>query len=218
MSNQIEINKNLIKYLSSYSYRPDKIINELINETKNLGSVAKMQIAPEQGQFIELFVKAIKAKNCLEIGRFTGLSALFIAKGLPENGKVITIDNSDKFLNIAKNYWVKAGVNNKINSLIGDGIELLNKLIKKNFFFDLIFIDADKNNYNNYYELSLNLLKSNGFILIDNVLSGGRVVKNNSFDTNTKNIHALNKKIFKDKRVDFSLLPIADGLAMVRKK
>ena len=99
-----------------------------------------------------------------------------------------------------------------------DQVKELNKLIKKNFFFDLIFIDADKNNYNNYYELSLNLLKSNGFILIDNVLSGGRVVKNNSFDTNTKNIHALNKKIFKDKRVDFSLLPIADGLAMVRKK
>ena len=110
MSTQIEINSDVVQYLSSNGYRPDPVIDELVKETKLLGDAAIMQIAPEQGQFLEIIVKILKAKKCLEIGRFTGLSALCMAKGLPYDGKIISIDNSDEFLTLAKKYWEKAGV------------------------------------------------------------------------------------------------------------
>ena len=123
MSKQIEIDKKLTKYLQEKAYRSDKIIDELVAETLALGNVARMQIAPEQGQFLEIIVKISQAKNCLEIGRFTGLSSLCIAKGLPENGKLVAIDNSDEFLLMAKKYWKMAEVDSKIESIIADGVE-----------------------------------------------------------------------------------------------
>ena len=160
MSTQIEINKDLVNYLLNYGYRPDNLINDLILETRKLGSIAQMQIAPEQGQFLEVLAKLIKAKNCLEIGRFTGLSSLCLARGIPDDGKVITIDNSIEYQSLAEKYWKKAEVNGKIESIIGQGINVLKELISKKIYFDLIFIDADKKNYDNYYELSLKILKS----------------------------------------------------------
>jgi len=218
MSTQIEIDKQLVSYLQSVGYRQDTIIDTLVKETKALGEVAIMQIAPEQGQLLEIIVKISKAKRCLEIGRFTGLSTLCMAKGLPEDGKIIAVDNSDEFLSLANKFWEQANVLDKIESVIGQGVEVMQSYIDRQFSFDLIFIDADKNNYPHYYELSLELLPSNGIIIIDNMLWGGDVVDLSNNDTQTETIRSLNKKIQKDERVDFSLLPIADGLSFIRKK
>jgi len=218
MSTQIEIDKQLVNYLQSVGYRQDPIIDTLVKETKALGEVAIMQIAPEQGQLLEIIVKIAKAKRCLEIGRFTGLSTLCMAKGLPEDGKIIAVDNSDEFLSLANKFWEQANVLDKIESVIGQGVEVMQSYIDRQFSFDLIFIDADKNNYPHYYELSLELLPSNGIIIIDNMLWGGDVVDLSNNDTQTETIRSLNEKIQKDERVDFSLLPIADGLSFIRKK
>ena len=218
MSTQIEINSDVVKYLVSNGYRPDLIIDELVKKTKVLGDVAQMQIAPEQGQFLEIIVKLLKVKKCLEIGRFTGLSTLCMAKGLSYDGKIISIDNSDEFLPLAKKYWEKARVGNKIESVIGQGVDVMQSYIDRQFFFELIFIDADKNNYSNYYELSLQLLQTNGLMIIDNMLWGGDVADSFNKEKQTETIRALNKKILKDNRVEFSLLPLADGLSFIRKK
>ncbi len=217
MSSQIEINERLVKYLQSVGYRDDKIINDLANETLKLGSVSQMQIAKEQGQFLEIITKISRAKLCLEIGRFTGMSTLFIARGLPKAGKIITIDNSDEFLPLAKKYWDLDNMSSKIESIIGNGVEVMESMIDRQHSFDLIFIDADKNNYPNYYELSLCLIPSNGIIIIDNMLWHGDVANENKNDSQTNTIRDLNLKIQKDTRVEFSLLPLSDGLSFIRK-
>jgi caffeoyl-CoA O-methyltransferase len=218
MSTQIGINENLIKYLKDKGYRPDELINKLVVETLELGGVAQMQIAPEQGQFLEIIIQISQSKNCLEIGRFTGLSSLCIAKGLPQNGKLVTVDNSDEFLPIAEKYWKMAMIDSKIESIIGAGVEVMQSMIDRQHSFDFIFIDADKNNYLNYYELALQLLIPNGIIIIDNMLWHGDVADENKNDSQTNTIRDLNKKIQKDERVDFSLLPLSDGLSFIRKK
>ena len=218
MSTQIEINENLIKYLDAIGYRSDELIDKLVAETLSLGGVAKMQIAPEQGQFLEIIVKISQATNCLEIGRFTGLSSLCIAKGLAQNGKLVAVDNSDEFLPIAEKYWKMAMVNSKIESVIGAGVEVMQSMIDRQHIFDFIFIDADKNNYSNYYELGLKLIRSNGIMIIDNMLWHGDVADENKKDSQTNTIRDLNKKIQKDERVNFSLLPLSDGLSFILKK
>ena len=218
MSTQLEINSDLIKYLQDVGYRKDSVVDELETETKELGKVAQMQIAKEQGQFLEIIVKISNAKSCLEVGRFTGLSTLFMARGLPTDGKIMTIDNSDEFLPLAKKYWDKAGVASKIETIIGSGAEVMQSLIDRQHSFDLIFIDADKNNYPNYYELSLLLLPSNGIIIIDNMLWHGDVADVSKNDSQTKKIRELSVKINQDERVEFSLLPLSDGLSFIRKK
>ncbi len=218
MSTQTKINEALVQYLQSVGYREDKIITELENETLKLGSVSQMQIAKEQGQFLEMITKISNAKNCLEIGRFTGMSTLFLARGLPETGKIVTVDNSDEFLSLAKKYWELDNMNSKIESIIGDGVEVMQSMIDRQQSYDLIFIDADKNNYPNYYELSLNLLVSNGIIIIDNMLWHGDVADETKQDSQTKTIRDLNLKIQNDTRVEFSLLPLSDGLSFIRKK
>ena len=218
MSTQIGINENLIKYLVANGYRSNELIDKLIAETLLLGGVAQMQIAPEQGQFLEIIVKISQAKNCLEIGRFTGLSSLCIAKGLPQNGKLVTVDNSDEFLPIAEKYWKMAMIDSKIESVIGAGAEVMQSMIDRQHSFDFIFIDADKNNYPNYYELALQLLMPNGIIVIDNMLWHGDVADENKNDSQTNTIRDLNQKIKEDKRVNFSLLPLSDGLSFIRKK
>ena len=218
MSTQIEINKQLVSYLQTVGYRRDPIIDKLVKETKALGNLAQMQIAPEQGQFLEIIVAISKAKKCLEIGRFTGLSTLCMARGLPDNGKIISIDNSDEFSSLANKFWKQADIQHKIESVIGQGVEVMQSYVDRQFSFDLIFIDADKNNYPHYYELSLELLPSNGIIIIDNMLWGGDVVDLSIKDTQTETIRSLNTKIQKDERVHFSLLPLSDGLSFIRKK
>ena len=218
MSTQIEINKQLVNYLQTVGYRSDPIIDKLVKETQALGNLAQMQIAPEQGQFLEIIVAISKAKKCLEIGRFTGLITLCMARGLPDDGKIISIDNSNEFLSLANKFWKQADIQHKIESVIGQGVEVMQSYVDRQFSFDLIFIDADKNNYPHYYELSLELLPSNGIIIIDNMLWGGDVVDLSIKDTQTETIRSLNEKIQKDERVHFSLLPVSDGLSFIRKK
>ena len=218
MSTQITVDKDLVKYLEKVGYRSDPVIDQLVKETAALGSVAQMQIAPEQGQFLEIIVKISQSNKCLELGRFTGLSTLCMAKGLPKKGSITTIDNSDEFLPIAQKYWQMAGVSNKIVSIIGAGAEVMQSFIDRQYFFDLIFIDADKNNYPNYYELSLPLLRPNGIVIIDNMLWHGDVADDSKTDKETRTIRTLNQSIQSDERVDFSLLPLSDGLLFIRKK
>ena len=218
MSTQTKIDESLVKYLQNVGYRKDKIIDELADETSKLGSVSQMQIAKEQGQFLEIITKLSKAKSCLEIGRFTGMSTLFIARGLSAEGKITTIDNSDEFLSLAKKYWDLDNMSSKIESIIGDGVEIMQSMIDRQHSYDFIFIDADKNNYPNYYELSLSLVPSNGIIIIDNMLWHGDVADKKKNDSQTNTIRDLNTKIQNDSRVDFSLLPLSDGLSFIRKK
>ena len=218
MSEQVEINQDLKKYLQELGYRKDTLVDELASETKKLGKVARMQIAKEQGQFLEIIVKISNAKSCLEIGRFTGLSTLYMARGLPKDGKIVTVDTSDEFLPIAEKYWDQDDQASKIKSIIGDGTEVMQSFIDRQYIFDIIFIDADKNNYPNYYELALSLLPSNGIIIIDNMLWHGDVANENKNDSQTNTLRNLNLKIQKDNRVEFSLLPLSDGLSFIRKK
>ena len=218
MSEQVEINENLKKYLQEFGYRKDTLVDELVSETKTLGNVARMQIAKEQGQFLEIIVKISNAKSCLEIGRFTGLSTLYMARGLPKDGQIVTVDTTDEFLPIAKKYWDKDDQALKIKSIIGAGTEVMQSFIDRQYQFDIIFIDADKNNYPNYYELALSLVPSNGIIIIDNMLWHGDVADSSKSDSQTQTIRDLNLKIRDDKRVDFSLNPLSDGLLLIRKK
>jgi len=218
MSTQTKIDESLVKYLQNIGYRKDKIIDDLADETSKLGSVSQMQIAKEQGQFLEIITKLSKAKSCLEVGRFTGMSTLFIARGLSAEGKITTIDNSDEFLSLAKKYWDLDNMSSKIESIIGDGVEIMQSMIDRQHSYDFIFIDADKNNYPNYYELSLSLVPSNGIIIIDNMLWHGDVADEKKNDSQTNTIRDLNTKIQNDSRVDFSLLPLSDGLSFIRKK
>ena len=218
MSEQVEINENLKKYLQEFGYRKDTLVDELASETRKLGNVARMQIAKEQGQFLEIIVKISNAKSCLEIGRFTGLSTLYMARGLPKDGKIVTVDTSDEFLSIAEKYWDQDNQASKIKSIIGDGTEVMQSFIDRQYQFDIIFIDADKNNYPNYYELALRLVPSNGIIIIDNMLWHGDVADSSKSDSQTQTIRDLNLKIRDDKRVEFSLTPLSDGLSFIRKK
>ena len=218
MSTQTKIDETLVKYLQNVGYRKDKIIDDLADETSKLGSVSQMQIAKEQGQFLEIITKLSRAKSCLEVGRFTGMSTLFIARGLSAEGKITTIDNSDEFLSLAKKYWDLDNMSSKIESIIGDGVEIMQSMIDRQHSYDFIFIDADKNNYPNYYELSLSLVPSNGIIIIDNMLWHGDVADEKKNDSQTNTIRDLNTKIQNDSRVDFSLLPLSDGLSFIRKK
>jgi len=218
MSNQVSIDAELVEYLQATGYRSDSVINKLVDETLALGNLSAMQIAPEQGQFLEIIVKILNANCCLEIGRFTGLSSLCIARGLPESGKLTTIDNSDEFLSMAEKYWKMAKQETKIESIIGEGVDVLQSMIDRQQSFDFVFIDADKNNYPHYYELSLKLLRPNGILIIDNMLWHGDVADENKTDKQTTTIRELNKKIQTDERIDFSLLPLSDGLSFIRKK
>ena len=218
MSEQIEINEDLKKYLQKLGYRKDTLVDELASETRKLGNVARMQIAKEQGQFLEIIVKISNAKSCLEIGRFTGLSTLYMARGLSKDGKIVTVDKSDEFLPIAEKHWDQDDQASKIKSIIGDGTEVMQSFIDRQYIFDIIFIDADKNNYPNYYELALSLLPSNGIIIIDNMLWHGDVADISILDSRTQAIRDLNQKIKEDKRVEFSLIPLSDGLSFIRKK
>ncbi|MED5256883.1 MAG: class I SAM-dependent methyltransferase [Candidatus Neomarinimicrobiota bacterium] len=220
MSNQtISITDSIYKYLCENSLREDEVLSSLRAYTYRMQQ-RNMQISPEQGQFMQLLIKLIGAKNTIEIGVFTGYSSLCVALALPLDGKIIACDISTKYTDIAEKYWKDANVRDKIDLRIGPALDTLQKLIDKGLSntFDFSFIDADKINYDNYYELSLKLLRPGGLIAIDNVLWSGDVVDERINDIDTESIRSLNKKIYIDKRVDISILPIGDGLTLALKK
>ena len=214
----IRLDDRLYNYLQSVSVREPEILRLLREETARHPMKA-MQIAPEQGQFMALLVKLLGAKKTLEVGVYTGYSSLAVALALPPEGKLVACDINEEYTAIARRYWEKAGVANKIDLHIAPAIETLEGLLAQGEAdtFDFAFIDADKSNYDNYYELALKLIRPGGLIAIDNVLWGGDVADPEVKNTRTIKIRALNQKIHQDKRVTMSLVPIGDGLTLALK-
>jgi caffeoyl-CoA O-methyltransferase len=213
------LDDRLYDYFLSVSLREAAILRQLREETAS-HPAAMMQIAPEQGQFMALLVQLLGANKTLEIGVFTGYSSLCVALALPANGKVVACDVSEEYTNIARRYWQEAGVADKIDLHLKPAIETLDRLLAAGQAetFDFAFIDADKENYNRYYERSLQLIRPGGLIAIDNVLWGGSVANPQVQDKNTQAIRALNEKLHHDKRIALSLVPIADGLTLALKR
>jgi caffeoyl-CoA O-methyltransferase len=204
-------------YLIQHGTQPDEIQRALIEETARLGGISLMQIAPEQGAFMTLLTRAVRARNAVEVGTFTGYSALCVARGLPDDGTLLCCDVSDEWTSIGRPYWEKAGVARKIQLRIGPAADTLRALPKEEMF-DLGFIDADKESYPIYFEEIVTRLRPNGLILVDNVLWMGNVVKHEATDANTNAIRAFNKLVAEDERVDTVMLPIGDGLTLLRKR
>ncbi|GAB4326368.1 MAG: class I SAM-dependent methyltransferase [Leptolyngbyaceae cyanobacterium] len=220
MSNQtLGLSDRLAEYLKSVSLREPEVLTELRQETSH-HPMSTMQIAPEQGQFMALLVQLMGARKTLEIGVFTGYSALVVALALPADGKVVACDVNEEFTAIARRYWEKAGVTNKIDLHLAPALETLDQLLASGQAntFDFAFIDADKSNYDNYYERALQLVRPGGLIAIDNVLWSGAVADPQIQDTRTNAIRALNQKLHQDERVTLSLIPIADGLTLALKR
>jgi predicted O-methyltransferase YrrM len=216
----IGLDDRLYGYLAAVSLREPDILAQLREETAVLPN-AGMQIVPDQGQFMALLVKLTGATKVLEVGVFTGYSSLSVALALPQRGFVTAFDISPEWTAVARRYWERAGVADKIDLRLGAAIDGLDALLKQGDTegtYDFAFIDADKENYDGYYERALRLLKPGGLLLIDNVLWGGRVADASVDDVDTVAIRALNLKIHADSRVDISLLPIADGLSLVLKR
>jgi caffeoyl-CoA O-methyltransferase len=207
----------LADYLVAHGTPPDDVQKELIAETAALGPVAGMQVAPEQGAFLTILTRAIGARHAIEIGTFTGYSALCIANGLPADGMLLACDVSEEWTAIGRRYWAKAGVADRIDLRIGPALETIEKLGDVDPF-DLAFIDADKPNYWNYYEALLPRMSTNALILVDNVLWSGNVINPAATDENTKAIRAFNDRLARDDRVDKVMLPVSDGLTIARKR
>lgn len=207
-------------YIDQVGYEKDPILSELRNKTELLGDVAIMQIGETQGSLIEILCQLGQFNKCIEIGVFTGYSAICIAKGLPENGKLYALEKSTEFNDIAKEYWFKSNCHKKIELIIGNGIDSLDDFLTKKMHdtFDFIFIDADKKNYLEYYKRSLKLIRKGGAILIDNTLWKGRVVDNADDTNSTKSIRELNDFIANDKNVAHCLLTLYDGMTLCIKK
>ncbi|WP_310430003.1 class I SAM-dependent methyltransferase [Chamaesiphon sp. VAR_48_metabat_135_sub] len=221
MSNQsIGLSDNLYQYLLANSVREPAILTKLRQETAQ-HPLANMQISPEQGQLMGLLVHLIGAKKYLEVGVFTGYSALVVALNLPDDGRIIACDVSDEFTSIASKYWQEAGVDDKISLQIAPALETLDRLLANGEAgtVDIAFIDADKNNYVAYYDRCFQLVRQGGIILVDNVLWYGRVADPAmDEDKRTLAIKQLNQQIYHDDRVQISLIPIGDGLTIARKK
>ena len=207
----------LADYLVGHGSPPDAVQRALIDETRALGPVAGMQVAPEQGAFLTLLTRLIGARSTVEVGTFTGYSSLCIARGLPSDGRLLCCDVSEEWTAIARRAWEQAGVADRIELRIGPGADTLRSL-PKDETIDLAFVDADKPGYPVYYEELLARLRPNGVILVDNVLWGGRVTQPDADDDNSRAIKAFNDMVAADDRVETVMLPIADGLTLCRKK
>lgn len=209
---------DLTDYLRTRGLRDSALLAELRRETAELPR-SQMQISPEQGALMANLVRMLGARRTLEVGTFTGYSALVVALALPEDGKVIACDVSEEWTGIARRYWEKAGVASRIDLHLRPAVETLDELLGEAAgSFDFAFIDADKSNYDAYYERSLKLVRSGGVIAIDNVLWSGTVIDDKHQDEDVIAIRTLNDKIVNDERVDISMVPIGDGLTLAVKR
>ena len=213
----IALTPKLYEYLVAHGHNGDPIRAELAAETAKLGQISSMQIAPEQGTFMAILASAIGARSAVEVGTFTGYSALCVARALPADGRLLCCDMNEQWTSIGRRYWERAGVANKITLKLGPAADTLNA-IPASHTFDFAFIDADKSSYSIYYDEILKRLRPGGFILIDNVLWSGAVVHEAIKDADTLALRALNDFIAKDTRVEAVMLAVADGLTIVRKK
>ncbi len=213
----LQLTPELYEYMLDKSLREHPALTGLRKETSTM-ELANMQVAPEQAQFMQFLLRLIRAKNVLELGTFTGYSALAMSLVLPEDGQLITCDISEEWTKRAHPFWHEAKQENKIKLRLGPALETLYALLNEGWEqkFDFIFIDADKTNYLNYYELALKLIKPQGLIAIDNVFWDGKVIDPNETGGQTREIKKLNELIKQDQRVFVSLLPIADGLFLVQ--
>jgi predicted O-methyltransferase YrrM len=215
----IRLDDQLYNYLTSVSLREPLALQQLRTHNSTYPQ-GHMQISPEQGQFMGLLLQLMGAKRVLEVGVFTGYSSLAMALALPADGHIVACDISESATDVAQGYWQAAGVADKIELRIGPALETLQALLAsgQSNSFDLAFIDADKGNYPNYYELCLQLVRPGGVVAVDNVLWYGRVADPQVTDNQTSTIRQLNQQIYADQRVEMSLLPIGDGLTIARKK
>jgi caffeoyl-CoA O-methyltransferase len=205
------------QYLVAHGTPPDPIQRALIEETKALGGISMMQISPEQGAFMTLFTRVVGARNVVEVGTFTGYSALCIARGLPADGRLLCCDVSEEWTSVGRRHWEQAGVADRIELKIAPAVETLRALPAEETI-DLAFVDADKPNYGAYYDELLPRLRPNGVILVDNVLWGGNVIEDDPEDENRVAIRAFNDRVVADDRVDAVMLPLGDGLTLLRKR
>jgi caffeoyl-CoA O-methyltransferase len=216
---QTGVTEDLIEYVRSVSLREPEVLTRLREETAKLPN-AIMQISPEQGQFMGMLIRLLGAKLTLEVGVFTGYSSTSVALAMPEDGRIIACDVSAEYTAVARRYWREAGVERKVDLRLAPAVETLDGLLKegKAGAFDFAFIDADKDNYDRYYERTLKLLRPGGLIAIDNVLWHGKVMDDSVQDADTRAIRALNEKLHRDERVWLSLLTIGDGLTLACKR
>ena len=217
MGKNLEITDKLEKYIEKFSYQLTPVQKEIIKYNDSLGDIKRMQIAVSQCHFLHLIIKTSKIKNALEIGTFTGLSALSIAIALPNDGKLVALDKNKETNKIATDFFKKANQDKKIETIIKPALDSINDLKKKNNKFDMIFIDADKENYKNYYEQSIELLNKDGLIIIDNVLWHGEIVDKNKNDKFTINMRNFNKHVHNDPKTEQIIMPLGDGLTVCRK-
>ena len=218
-SRSIELTDNIYTYLLENSLRENLHCTNLRAETALL-EMSRMQISPEQGQFMALLVEIIGAKKAIEVGVFTGYSSLCVALAMPDDAHIVACDINLEWTSIAQKYWKRAGVSHKIDLRLAPALDTLQQLIDSGASgsFDIAFVDADKGNYVQYYELCLTLLRSGGILMVDNVLWGGDVANSDITDTDTEAIRELNRKIHQDPRISLSMLPLGDGLTVVRKR
>ena len=214
MGKNITITEKIEKYINNFSLKLNPVQKEIIDYNNTLGNEKRMQVAISQCHFLHLIIKISNTKNVLEIGTFTGLSALSIALALPEDGKLIALDKDKESNMIAVDFFKKANQDNKIQTIVKPALDSLDEL--KNYKFDMVFIDADKLNYKEYYEKSLKIIKKGGLIIIDNVLWHGEVVDENNIDKFTLSIRKLNDYVSRDKRVEQIIIPLGDGMTVCR--
>jgi predicted O-methyltransferase YrrM len=220
MSNRtLGLSDAVYAYLLEASLREPPLLKALREETAKMPE-ANMQISPEQGQFMALLARLMDARRCIEVGVFTGYSSLALALALPESGRIIACDVSEEWTRVARRYWREAGVAHKIDLRISPAIDTLRSLRANggDGSFDFAFVDADKTSYGDYYEELLKLLRPGGLIAIDNTLWAGKVADPDVQDEDTVAIREFNAKLLADQRIDLSLVPIADGLTLARKR
>jgi len=214
MGTNLEISDKLQKYINDFSLKLNPVQQEILDYNNKLGDIKRMQVAISQCHFLHLIIKISGIKDVLEIGTFTGLSALSISLALPNDGKLIALDKNQETNKVALDFFKKAKQDHKIKTIIKPALQSLSEF--KNQKFDMIFIDADKMNYKKYYEKSLELIKKGGLIIIDNVLWHGEVVDEKNNDKFTINIREFNKFILEDKRVEQLIFPLGDGMTVCR--
>ena len=217
MGKNLEINFKLEKYIEELSYNLHPIQQEIIKYNDSLGDIKRMQISVSQCHFLHLITKVSKIKSVIEIGTFTGLSTLSIALALPDDGNLIALDKNESTNKVAVDFFKKANQGNKIKTNIKPALDSLNELKKNNKIFDMVFIDADKENYKNYYDNSLELINKDGLIIIDNVLWHGDVVDKTKNDKLTNTIRDFNSYVKNDKKTEQIILPLGDGFTVCRK-
>jgi len=214
MGANLEITEKLKNYINDFGLKLHPVQQEIIDHNNSLGDIKRMQIDPSQCYFLHLIIKISNIKNVLEIGTFTGLSALSISIALPDDGKLIALDKNEETNKVAEYFFKKANQDHKIKTIIKPALESLEEL--KNDKFDMVFIDADKMNYKEYYEKSLKLINKNGLIIIDNVLWHGEVADKENLDKYTVNIREFNTYVANDKRVEQIIIPLGDGMTVCR--